>query len=303
MRSFLFVPGDSERKLAKAGASAADALIIDLEDAVAGGRKSTARSQALDYLRSRTEGEGPQCFVRVNSRQSMLLLEDLTEVMKGRPAGIVLPKCESQADLDLLGHYISALEVREKIAPDTTRIIAIATETARSVINLASTPLFHQRLIGLLWGGEDLSADLGAEANRDEGGGYLEIFKQVRHTCLLAAAAADVMAIDAVYTRVSDPRGLADEVQSARALGFNAKAAIHPDQIGIIHEGLSPSAQQVEWAKRVLKIFQSDQQEGVLKLDGQMLDRPHLKQAKHILKRAQGSAVADPVNQKKTHIG
>lgn len=291
MRSFLFVPGDSERKLAKATASPADAIIIDLEDAVAADQKAAARALTLEYLRS-TARNRPQCFVRVNAHATGLLPDDLAAVMAGAPAGIVLPKCESQADIDALGHYLRVLEARERLVPDSTRIIAIATETARSVVNLAGSPLIHPRLLGLLWGGEDLSADLGAETNRDENGAYLGVFEQVRHACLLAAAAAGVIAIDAVYTGVSDPKGLAAEVESARRIGFTAKAAIHPAQIEVIHRGFAPTAEQVTWAKRVLAAFRDSDQPGVLQLDGRMLDRPHLRQAERILGQA-GEASPD----------
>lgn len=289
MRSFLFVPGDSERKLVKASESIADALIVDLEDSIALDSKEHARSLALEFLTSRKDKNGPFTFVRINSFETGQLLEDLATVMKGHPAGIVLPKCQSQANLDLLAHYISALEVREGIERNSTQIIAIATETARSVMNLSHTPLSHQRLTGLLWGAEDLSTDLGAETNRNEKGEYLGIFEHARHICLMAATAVDVIAIDAVYTSISDSKGLADEVRSARRLGFTAKAAIHPDQIKIIHKGLAPSHEQVEWAERVLKAFHTNKQKGVLSLNGQMLDRPHLHRAKRIIQRARNN--------------
>lgn len=286
IRSFLFVPGDSERKLAKAAQSNADAIIIDLEDATAPQRKGFARKTAFEFLLQRGRYERSAIFVRVNPLDSGLLVEDLSAVMPGAPAGIVLPKCAGQSDLDTLGRYLDALELRAQLMDGPTSIIAIATETARAVVNLVSQAPTHPRLLGLMWGAEDLSADIGAETNRDESGQYLGIFSQIRNHCLLAAKALGVLAIDAVYTDISNQKGLAEEVEAARRMGFESKAAIHPNQIKIIHTGIAPTQPQIDWAQRVRDAFGSRSTTGVVKLDGRMLDRPHLRQAERILERA-----------------
>src|SRR5689334_6081972 len=207
MRSFLFVPGDSERKLAKGPSSGPDGLILDLEDSVATDRKIIARDMALAYLRS-ADRAGPKLYVRVNALDTGLTLGDLAVVMQGKPDGIVFPKCVGQRDLDLLATYLDALEAREGIDQGKTKILTIATESAAAVLALAAAPARHTRLVGHSWGGEDLMADLGALAKGPAPGKYDDTFRLARTVNLMASVAAGVTAYDTVYPDIKNVDGL-----------------------------------------------------------------------------------------------
>ena len=285
MRSFLFVPADSERKLAKGPSSGPDGLILDLEDSVAADRKKTARDMALAYLRSANRA-GPRLYVRVNALDTGLTLGDLAVVMQGKPDGIVFPKCVGQADLDRLALWLDAFEAREGIKIDSTRVLTIATESAAAVLALASAPAKHVRLMGHSWGGEDLMADLGALAKGPAAGVYDDTFKFARTVNLMAAVAAGVTAYDTVYPDIKNVEGLRAEAKDAKRMGYGGKIAIHPDQVAVIHEVFTPTAHEVDWAKRVVATFESNPSAGVLTLDGKMLDRPHLVLARRLLARA-----------------
>jgi citrate lyase subunit beta/citryl-CoA lyase len=287
MRSFLFVPGDSERKLAKGPLSGPDGLILDLEDSVAADRKMVARDMVLAYLKSANRA-GPKLYVRVNALDTGLTLGDLAVVMQGRPDGIVFPKCVGQANLDLLATWLDALETREGIEAGATRILTIATESAAAVLALTASPAKHPRLIGHSWGGEDLMADLGALAKGPAPGQYDDTFKLARTVNLMASVAAGVTAYDTVYPDIKNVEGLRAEATDARRMGYGGKIAIHPDQVATIHEVFTPSAQEVDWAKRVVAAFEGNPGSGVLTLDGKMLDRPHLVLARRLLGRTGG---------------
>ncbi len=285
MRSFLFVPGDSERKLAKGPSSGPDALILDLEDSVAADRKKLAREMVRDYLRAPSRGR-LKLYVRVNALDTGLTLGDLAVVMQGKPDGIVFPKCVGQSNIDLLASYLDALEAREGIHNGATRILTIATESAAAVLALTAAPARHPRLIGHSWGGEDLMADLGALAKGPAPGVYDDTFKFARTVNLMAAVAAGVTAYDTVYPDIKNVDGLRAEAHDARRMGYGGKIAIHPDQVEIIHEVFTPSAQEIDWARRVIATFESNPGSGVLTLDGKMLDRPHLVLAQRLMARA-----------------
>ncbi len=285
MRSFLFVPGDSERKLAKGPSSGPDGLILDLEDSVAADRKKLAREMVLAYLKSANRS-GPKLYVRVNALDTGLTLGDLAVVMQGKPDGIVFPKCVGQADLDRLALWLDAFEAREGIEIDSTRILTIATESAAAVLALSASPARHVRLMGHSWGGEDLMADLGALAKGPAPGVYDDTFKLARTVNLMAAVAAGVIAYDTVYPDIKNIDGLRAEATDAKRMGYGGKIAIHPDQVAVIHEVFTPSAQEVDWAKRVVATFEGNPSAGVLTLDGKMLDRPHLVLARRLLARA-----------------
>ncbi|HKV15308.1 MAG TPA: CoA ester lyase [Reyranella sp.] len=287
MRSFLFVPADSERKLAKGPQSGADGLILDLEDSVASDRKKTAREMALGYLRAANRDAGPKLYVRVNALDTGLTLGDLATVMQGKPDGIVFPKCVGQRDLDLLGSYLDAFEAREGIEQGATRILTVATESAAAVLALTAAPAKHARLMGHSWGGEDLMADLGALAKGPAPGIYDDTFRLARTVNLMASVAAGVTAYDTVYPDIRNIEGLRAEAQEARRMGYGGKIAIHPDQVAIIHEVFTPSAQEVDWARRVVATFESNPDAGVLTLDGKMLDKPHLVLARRLLARTE----------------
>ena len=284
MRSFLFVPGDSERKLAKGPSSGPDALILDLEDSVAADRKMTARDMVREYLKSSTRST--KLYVRVNALDTGLTLGDLATVMQGKPDGIVFPKCVGQKNLDLLATYLDALEAREGIAPGATRILTIATESAAAVLALSAAPARHARLIGHSWGGEDLMADLGAMAKGPAPGQYDDTFRLARTVNLMASVAAGVTAYDTVYPDIKNVEGLRAEARDARRMGYGGKIAIHPDQVAIIHEVFTPSTQEIDWARKVIATFESNPGAGVLTLDGKMLDRPHLVLAQRVMARA-----------------
>ncbi len=285
MRSFLFVPGNSERKLAKGPSSGPDGLILDLEDSVATERKKVAREMVLAYLKSASRS-GPKLYVRINALDTGLTLGDLAVVMQGKPDGIVFPKCVGQPDLDRLALWLDAFEAREGIEINSTRILTIATESAAAVLALSASPARHVRLMGHSWGGEDLMADLGALAKGPAPGVYDDTFKLARTVNLMAAVAAGVIAYDTVYPDIKNIDGLRAEAGDARRMGYGGKIAIHPDQVAIIHEVFTPTAQEVDWAKRVVATFEGNPSAGVLTLDGKMLDRPHLVLARRLLTRA-----------------
>ncbi len=287
MRSFLFVPADSERKLVKGPASGADGLILDLEDSVATDRKMVARDMALAYLKSANRA-GPKLYVRVNALDTGLTLGDLAAAMQGKPDGIVFPKCVGQVDLDLMSNYLDALEAREGIERGTTRILTIATESAAAILSLTAAPAKHARLIGHSWGGEDLMADLGALAKGPSPGVYDDTFKLARTVNLMASVAAGVTAYDTVYPDIRNVEGLRAEAQDARRMGYGGKIAIHPDQVAIIHEVFTPTEAEISWAERVIATFEGNPGAGVLTMDGKMLDKPHLVLARRLVSRKGG---------------
>lgn len=274
-RSWLFVPGDSERKIAKSAGTQADALILDLEDAVAPDAKPAARQTVAAAL---AEPAGTPRFVRLNALDTGMTEADLAAVHGARPDGYVLPKCEGRDDLEALSRMIEAAGGGDQ------PILAIATETARAVQRLMSTDWSHPRLIGLAWGAEDLSADLGAFSARDAEGRYRGPFRLARDAMLLAAKAAGVAAVDAPFTDFRDEAGLVGESEAALAVGFGAKLAIHPAQAGPINRAFTPTEAQADWARAVIDAMEAAGG-GVAQLDGRMLDQPHLKQARAILAR------------------
>ena len=281
MRSMLFVPGDSPRKFARALTGASDALILDLEDSVAAAGKAAARGTVREML----AGRGRQrLFVRVNAFDTGLTVADLAAVMPGRPDGIVLPKCESAADVVRLSTLLDAFEAAFGLEAGATGILPIATETARSLFGLSSYHEAGPRLLGLMWGAEDLAASLGAASNKT-GRQYHSPFVQARDLCLAAAASAGVMAVDTVYTDIGDLEGLRLEAEAACRDGFAAKAVIHPSHVEAVNAAFTPDAAAVDWARQVSALF-ANPASGVMVLDGKMIDKPHLRAAERILARA-----------------
>ena len=289
MRSLLFVPGDDARKLGKALESGADALILDLEDSVAPAAKAAARETTAQFLAQAPRG--PLLFVRVNALDTGLTDADLDAVLPGRPHGVVLPKPVSGADVQRLDAKISAREALFDIADGVTRILIIATETARSLFHMGSYMGASSRLDGLAWGGEDLSADIGAPTNRLPDGSYAEPYRLARTLTLLAAAAAEAQAIDAVFTNFRDLDGLRREAELALRDGFTAKMAIHPAQVAVINEAFTPTPDAVRRAEAIVAAFERHPDAGVVGLDGEMLDKPHLRQAQRLLDRARRAGV------------
>jgi citrate lyase subunit beta/citryl-CoA lyase len=287
LRSFLFVPGDSARKLDKAMQAGADALIVDLEDSVALSEKETARRTAADFLRAaRATLERPRLFVRVNGLTTGLTDADLDGVMAAAPDGIVLPKAVGGVDVSHLGAKLAVQEAEFGLEDGITQVVAIATETARSLFALGSLADASHRLKGVTWGGEDLSVEVGAETNRLQDGTYTDPYRLARSLTLFAAVAAAVDAIDAVYTNFRNDDGLAAECRAGRRDGFVAKMAIHPAQVPIINETFTPSAEALAHARAVVDAFARSPGAGVVGLEGEMLDRPHLARAERLLARA-----------------
>jgi citrate lyase subunit beta/citryl-CoA lyase len=286
MRSLLFVPGDDEKKLGKALASGADAVILDLEDSVAAGRKGAARAATSALLMQERAGGGPKLFVRVNPLASGLALADLAAIVGARPDCIVLPKAAGADDLRALDHFLAALEARENAPAGAIAILPIAPETASAIFSFASYAGVSARLCGIMWGCEDLAADVGAVANRGADSMHLEPFRLARSLCLFGAAAAGVIAIDTVFTDFRDDAGLEREARAAAVCGFAAKAAIHPRQIATINAAFTPDDAAVAWARQVIAAFDESPNAGVIGIDGKMIDRPHLRAALRILARA-----------------
>lgn len=288
MRSMLFVPGDDGRKIAKGLGSGADALILDLEDSVAASRKAEARAVVLDTLKNRTAG-GPRLVVRVNDLRSEHIKADLAGVMAGAPDAIMLPKCEGGADVQHLGALLAVHEAEQNLADGQVKIVAIATETAAAIFKLGSIPGASLRLDGLTWGAEDLAGAIGAEKNRTETGAYTDPFRLARSLALFAAAAAEVAPIDTVYTDFRNPEGLRAECLAARRDGFTAKMAIHPGQVEIINDVFTPDEAAIAHARKIVDFFAANPDAGVIGIDGQMIDKPHLVQANRVLARARAA--------------
>jgi citrate lyase subunit beta/citryl-CoA lyase len=284
LRSFLFVPGDSDKKLAKGAGSGADALILDLEDSVAPARKVLARDMVRDYLAAPRSGPA-ELWVRMNPLADGGL-DDLVAVVRAAPDGIVVPKVDGPADLVRIGHLLDALERRDGIG-HAIRLLPVATETAKAPFGLAH---YHDtslpRLHGLTWGAEDLSTALGASTNRDPEGRWAFTYRMVRSHCLLAAKACGVAAIETLYADFRDDAGLRADCAEASREGFTGRIAIHPDQVAGINAAFSPSKAEIDHAERVVGAFQASPGTGVVGLDGKMLDIPHLRQAEQVLARA-----------------
>jgi citrate lyase subunit beta / citryl-CoA lyase len=287
MRSLLFVPADGGRKLDKAMASGADAVIVDLEDSVAPDGKAKARQSAADFLKQAAPlSSRPRLVVRVNGFATGLTDADLDAVVPAGPDAIMLPKAEGGASVI---HADAKLAVREAIAglPDGhVKIVAIATETASALFLAGTFGSAGARLVGLTWGAEDLSAELGAEANRDADGNFLDPYRLARALCLAGAAAARVQAIDTIAADFRNLELLRRESEEARRDGFTGKMAIHPAQVPVINEVFTPTAEAVAKARAIVAAFEQNPGKGTIGIAGVMYDRPHLERARQLLARA-----------------
>ena len=281
MRSMLFVPADSERKLAKAAGAGADALILDLEDSVLPERKAAARLLAGQYLRN--PPSGIPIWVRVNDLGSGELLKDLAAIVSSRPAGIVLPKIRGPEDLQAATHYLEAFEESAGIGGADIPILALATETPSAVLRMADLLRAPTgRLAALGWGAEDLSSAVGGGDPRLPSGAWRPMYEQARCQCILAAHALGVEAIDTVYVNFRDAEGLRNACDASRHDGFTGRFAIHPDQVPVINQAFTPSAADLSLAHRIVDAFASGA--GAVSLDGKMYDIPHLKAARKLIK-------------------
>jgi len=289
LRSLLFVPADSERKLARAVASGADALILDLEDSVAADAKPGARTRAAEFIVA-NRGDGILLYVRVNPLSSGLAEADMDAVISAGPDGVVLPKAEGGAAVALLSAMLAVREARAGIADGATKIIAIATETAPALFTLGSYRGASARLAALTWGAEDLSVALRAQSNRDQKGRLTDPYRLARSLCLAGAAAAEIDALDTILANFRDLKTLEAEALAAHRDGFSGKFAIHPDQVPIINEMFTPSRAAVEDAEKIVAAFAASCA-GVVSLDGTMLDRPHLIRAERTLAQARAAGL------------
>jgi citrate lyase subunit beta/citryl-CoA lyase len=287
MRSWLFVPGDSQKKLDKAASCGADVVIVDLEDAVAPPAKPQARIMAREWLaRQALMAGGPPRWVRINPLDSQLWRDDLAEVMPGRPDGIMVPKASGPDQLNALAAELLTLEQRHGSAPGSTRILPLVSETPLAALGIAGYATAQQpRLAGLTWGAEDLSAAIGAGRKRDARGYWTDAFRYVRAKVLLAAHARGIMAIDTLHADFRDLDGLARIAAESHADGFNGMLAIHPGQVEIINAAFTPGTQEIERARAIVAAFSANPGAGALQLDGQMIDQPHLDQARRLLER------------------
>jgi citrate lyase subunit beta/citryl-CoA lyase len=285
-RSLLFVPADSERKLAKSLGSPADVLILDLEDAVAESRKAGARITAAEFITAQATQLTARLFVRINPLDSGLAMGDLAAVVVPGLAGIMLPKTHSAADIVRLGHGLDALEARSGMAAGTVRIIPVATETPQAMLTMQSYVAAAgslARLAGITWGAEDLSSAIGAVSNRDEDGSWSPLYALANSMCLCAAAAAGVPPIDTLHVDFRDATGLAAACRASRRRGFRGRIAIHPDQVAVINEAYSPTEAELAHARRIVAAFAAQPDAGTLSIDGVMVDKPHLTQAQRTL--------------------
>lgn len=281
MRSWLFAPGDSERKMTKAAQGAADIAIFDLEDAVALENKPLARSMVHDFLKSQSAGRA-RLWVRINPLDGPLALEDLAAVMPANPGGIMLPKACTRADMDRLDHYLSALEVANGIARGSTPVIMLLTETAESMFhagNFKGAP----RLVAMTWGAEDLADALGASSNTDAHGAYGFTYEMARSLCLLGAATAGVPAIETIQSDFGDLETLKARAHKVRRDGYRGMLAIHPAQVDVINEAFTPSDDEIAHAREIVALFEANPGAGTIGHNGAMLDRPHLSRALQLL--------------------
>jgi len=282
LRSLLFVPADSEKKLAKARAVPADALILDLEDSVAPANRAKARVLAREFL---SEKHSQSLWVRVNPVGSADYKLDLAEIAATAPAGLVVPKPDSPDALRALDRDLTEIEIAHGLPRGDIKLIPVATETPRAVLSLMDYRDPPPRLAALTWGAEDLSAALGAATNREADGEFAFTYELVRSLALIAAKAAGVAAIETVHADLRDAKGLERVAKTARRDGFSGMLAIHPDQVEIINAAFTPSPEELAEAARIVAAFTGGA--GVTSLDGNMLDAPHLKRAQNILALAE----------------
>jgi citrate lyase subunit beta/citryl-CoA lyase len=286
MRSFLFIPGDSPKKLEKGLGSGADALLLDLEDSISPQNKVAARATTLAFLAEAMPVKTrPRIYVRINGLATGLTDGDLDAVVAGRPDGVMFPKAEGGAAVAHCDAKITAREAIHGVPDGTLDIIAIATETAQAIFLAGTYAGASKRLKGLTWGAEDLSVELGAEANRDRDGHFLAPYQLARSLCLAGAAAAQLQAIDTVYIDFRNDSGLRRECEEARRDGFTGKMAIHPAQVAVINEVFTPTAEAVKRAEAVVAAFAEQPGAGTVGIGGVMYDRPHLERARQLLAR------------------
>jgi citrate lyase subunit beta/citryl-CoA lyase len=286
LRSLLFVPADGGAKLDKAVASGADGVIVDLEDSIAPERKEAAREAALAFLKSaQAKKERPRLLVRINGLDTGMTDADLDAIVAGKPDAVVFPKAEGGASVVHLDAKLTAREAVAGLPEGSIKILAQAVESAVGLFLAGTFRDSSARLIGLTWGPEDLSAELGAEANRESDGTLTEPYRLARAMCLYGAAAAKLPAIETVYVDFRNSEGLRRDTETARRDGFTGRLAIHPAQVAVINDVFTPTPEQIEMAKAVVAAFAAQPGAGAVGIDGKMYDRPHLVRAQRLLER------------------
>jgi citrate lyase subunit beta/citryl-CoA lyase len=283
-RSWLFAPGDSEKKMAKATNGPADIVLIDLEDAVAPENKAQARVMVRDFINANA-GERTRLWVRINPLEGPFALGDLAAVMPSRPGGIMLPKVNGRADVERLDHYLSALEAANGIDQGSTRVIPLITETAEAMFHTGDYK-GAPRIAALTWGAEDLADSIGAGSNINPDGSYSFTFELARSLCLLGAAAAGVSAVDTIQADFRDLDGLRARAEKVRREGYRGMLAIHPAQVEVINAAFTPTGEEIAEAQEIVDLFAANPGVGAIGYKGGMLDRPYLSRAMQLLKRA-----------------
>lgn len=287
MRSWLFAPGDSEKKMAKAADSAADIALFDLEDAVATENKPLARQMVHDFLAARPEGR-ERLWVRVNPLDGPYTLDDLAAIMPARPGGIMLPKVYGRQDVELLDHYLTAFEAAHGIERGSTPLIVLVTETAEAMFHTGDYK-GAPRVVALTWGAEDLADSIGASSNRNADGSYGFTYELARSMCLLGAATAGVTAIETIQGDFRDLDGLKARAEKVRRDGYRGMLAIHPAQVDVINAAFTPTEEEIAEAQAIVDIFAANPGVGAIGYKGGMLDRPYLSRAEQLLRQAGAS--------------
>lgn len=283
MRSWLFAPGDSERKMTKAVEGAADIVLLDLEDAVVTGNKPLARQMVHDFLVA-NEAQRARIWVRVNPLDGPYTLTDLAAIMPARPGGIMLPKVYGRQDVELLDHYLSAFEAAHDIPVGSTPVIVLVTETAEAMFHTGDYK-GAPRVVALTWGAEDLADSIGASSNRDPDGRYGFTYELARSLCLLGAATAGVAAIETIQSDFRDLDTLKARAEKVRREGYRGMLAIHPAQVEVINAAFTPTEEEIAEAQAIVDLFAANPGVGAIGYKGGMLDRPFLSRAEHLLRQ------------------
>ncbi|RUU98410.1 MULTISPECIES: CoA ester lyase [unclassified Mesorhizobium] len=292
MRSLLFVPGDSEKKLEKAFGAGADVVIVDLEDSVASQNKALGRDTAARFITEHRHRTRSAIYVRVNDLSTGLTDDDLAALVPAKPDGIMLPKSNSGQDVQHLSAKLRVHEAEGGLPDGAIKILPIITETAAGVLAAATYAKASERLVGVTWGAEDLSAAIGARTARDENGRYTDVFRFARTMTILAASAAEVAAIDTIFPSFRDMAAFEAECAKAERDGFTGKMAIHPTQVPVINAAFTPSTEAVKHSMAIIAAFEAAGNPGVVGIDGKMYDRPHLKLAERLLARAKAAGIS-----------
>lgn len=283
-RSWLFAPGDSDKKMEKATAGPADVVIFDVEDAVAPEAKPKARAMIRAFLQAQ-DGGRERLWVRINPLDGPYAVDDLAAIMPGKPGGIMLPKARGRHDVETLDHYLTALEAANGIAQGATKVIVLVTETAEAMYTTGDYK-DAPRVVALTWGAEDLADSIGASSNRNPDGSYSFTYELARSFCLLGAATAGVAAIETIQGDFRDLDGLKARAEKVRRDGYRGMLAIHPAQVEVINAAFTPTEDEIAAAKEVVELFAANPGVGTIGHKGAMLDRPHLARAQLLLEQA-----------------